>query len=309
MSESLDDELARFQAEIASLETEAPEVSPPPKEKAREEAPTTTKRPIGEIDLDEVARKRQKAMEVATKILLAASQPPAAEPAKTLYRAPVQTVIVRAPARRIEKAEDAPPATAVLRMDQPGAPNVSIMHGQSVPMGAAVQMEMMIDHTTGLPFSTKEQMIFNQQQSVYRYKPQHNFSNVAAAPPPPDKKFLRVAAGKVWEDSTLSEWPDNDFRLFCGDLGNEVTDDLLAQAFSQYATFAMARVVRDKFTHKSKGFGFVSFMDGLDAMKALREMNGKYIGSRPVKMTKGKWQERALDVVKKKGKKKNKHLF
>ncbi|CAK4700309.1 hypothetical protein LEN26_009829 [Aphanomyces euteiches] len=282
MSDVLDDELARFQAEIASLETE-----------------TTTKRPL-EIDPDEIARKRQKAMEVANKILqdaAAASQP----------KAPVQTtVIVRAPTKRVEKQEEVP-NPPVLKMDQPAAPNVSIMHGQSVPMASAVQMELMIDHTTGLPLSTKEQLIFSQQQSVYRYKPQHNFSNGQA--PSSDKKFLRAAAGKVWEDSTLCEWPENDYRLFCGDLGNEVNDDLLSQAFSQYSSFAMARVIRDKITHKSKGYGFVSFMDGLDAMKAMREMNGKYIGSRPVKITKGKWQERSLEVVKKKNKKKNKHLF
>jgi RNA recognition motif-containing protein len=38
--------------------------------------------------------------------------------------------------------------------------------------------------------------------------------------------------------------------------------------------------VREKRTNKSKGFGFVSFMDVADFSKALREMNGKYIGNR-----------------------------
>jgi hypothetical protein len=34
----------------------------------------------------------------------------------------------------------------------------------------------------------------------------------------------------------------DDFRLFCGDLGNEVNDDVLAEAFSKYPSFNMARV-------------------------------------------------------------------
>jgi RNA recognition motif-containing protein len=34
----------------------------------------------------------------------------------------------------------------------------------------------------------------------------------------------------------------DDFRLFCGDLGNEVNDELLTRAFSKYPSFNMARV-------------------------------------------------------------------
>lgn len=68
----------------------------------------------------------------------------------------------------------------------------------------------------------------------------------------------------------------DDFRLFCGDLGNEVTDEILARAFSKYPTFRKAKVVRDKRSNKTKGFGFVSFKDPNDFVKAMREMNGVY---------------------------------
>ena len=40
------------------------------------------------------------------------------------------------------------------------------------------------------------------------------------------KKMIRVAGGQVWEDSSLMNWDINDFRLFCGDLGNDVTDEV-----------------------------------------------------------------------------------
>lgn len=66
----------------------------------------------------------------------------------------------------------------------------------------------------------------------------------------------------------------DDFRIFVGDLGNDVNDDLLARTFSKYPTFLKARVIRDKWTKKAKGYGFVSFKDPHDFMQAMREMNG-----------------------------------
>ena len=66
-----------------------------------------------------------------------------------------------------------------------------------------------------------------------------------------------------------------DFRLFCGDLGNEVTDEYLFRAFARYPSVMKAKVVRDKKTKKTKGYGFVSFKDPQDYLKAMREMNGE----------------------------------
>lgn len=96
------------------------------------------------------------------------------------------------------------------------------------------------------------------------------------------KKILRVGGGKIWEDPTLLHWDNDDYRLFAGDLGNEVTDDLLTKSFSQYPSLIKAHVVREKRTNKSKGYGFISFKDPDDYVKAMREMNGKYVGNRPI---------------------------
>ncbi|KAM0037601.1 putative RNA recognition motif domain, nucleotide-binding alpha-beta plait domain superfamily [Helianthus debilis subsp. tardiflorus] len=77
-----------------------------------------------------------------------------------------------------------------------------------------------------------------------------------------------------------------DYRLFCGDLGNEVNDDVLSKAFSRFPSFNMARVVRDKRRD----------MDSLvlltDLASALKEMNGKYVGNRPIKLLKSNWKQR-----------------
>lgn len=74
--------------------------------------------------------------------------------------------------------------------------------------------------------------------------------------------------------SLLVDFPD-DFRIFCGDLGNEVNDDILARAFSRYPSFLKAKVIRDKRTGKTKGYGFVSFKDPNDYVRAMREINGE----------------------------------
>ncbi|RDY12706.1 RNA-binding protein 42 [Mucuna pruriens] len=106
------------------------------------------------------------------------------------------------------------------------------------------------------------------------------------------KAVPRKAAGQSWEDPILAEWPEDDYRLFCGDLGNEVNDDVLSKAFSRFPSFNLARVVRDKRTGKTKGYGFVSFANPADLAAALKEMNGKYVGNRPIKLRKSKWRER-----------------
>jgi hypothetical protein len=229
-SDLLDDELRLFQEEIASVEEEA-------KKRQREEA-------------EEIARKRQKAMEVAKAIM---AQP------KTV--APIATqVIIKAPAPLPEKPQPSSidkttsssivPPQKETESTNAAAKNVSFMYGQSVPsmLNAAVQIDM-IDHTTGMPMSAKDQHTYSQQQSVYRYSPETKTKNAVNQS---GKKFLRTAAGKTWEDATLAEWPENDYRLFCGDLGNEVGDELLSHAFSSYSSFAMAKVIRNKVTHKSR---------------------------------------------------------
>jgi RNA recognition motif-containing protein len=120
------------------------------------------------------------------------------------------------------------------------------------------------------------------------------------------QKFLRTAGGEVWEDPSLAEWSKDDHRLFVGNLGNEVTDDGLKRAFMQYKSLNRARVVRDKRNGKSRGFGFVSFLDPQDYLRALKEMNGKYVCNRPCKLLRSNWNERNLDTFNEKKEKKEK---
>lgn len=114
------------------------------------------------------------------------------------------------------------------------------------------------------------------------------------------KPVKRTAAGEQWTDSTLLAWPENDHRIFVGDLAPDAAEKDLERAFSKYSSFNMARVVRDKRSGLCKGYGFVSFANGGDMVAALKEMNGKYVGNRPVKLRKSNWQKRNMSVEKRK---------
>ena len=109
---------------------------------------------------------------------------------------------------------------------------------------------------------------------------------------------VRAGGGKTWTDDSLLEWDPAHPRLFIGNLAGEVTDDSLYKAFSKYTSIVKTKVVRDRRTTKSKGYGFVSFKDADDYLKAFKEMQGKYIGSHPVLIKKSNTEIKAVDPKK-----------
>uniref|UniRef100_A0A6U0KRN2 RRM domain-containing protein n=1 Tax=Percolomonas cosmopolitus TaxID=63605 RepID=A0A6U0KRN2_9EUKA len=108
-----------------------------------------------------------------------------------------------------------------------------------------------------------------------------------------DKKIAqRSFGGETWEDASLLEWPENDYRIFVGNLPPDVDDAVLLQAFSKYKSVAKVHVVYNKKTEEPKGFGFVSFLDPEEYVNALDTMDGEYIGSRMVQLKPSKWKKR-----------------
>lgn len=79
-------------------------------------------------------------------------------------------------------------------------------------------------------------------------------------------------------------WNPKHFRLFVGNLGPEATDEMLQSAFSRYESVSKVNVPVDPRTNKNKGYGFVAFAKSEDYLKAFREMNGQYVGQRPVQL-------------------------
>jgi len=68
-------------------------------------------------------------------------------------------------------------------------------------------------------------------------------------------------------------------KLYVGGLSWGTTDEQLTAAFSQAGAVISARVMRDKFTNKSRGFGFVEAEEA-DALKMIEMWNGKELDGR-----------------------------
>ncbi|KND90101.1 putative RNA-binding protein [Tolypocladium ophioglossoides CBS 100239] len=117
-----------------------------------------------------------------------------------------------------------------------------------------------------------------------------------AANPDKKKTVARQGGGKKWTDDSLLEWDPAHLRLFVGNLAGETTDESLLKAFSRWKSVQKARVVRDKRSTKSKGYGFVSFSDADDFFQAAKEMNGKYIQSHPVVVKKANTEIKVTNV-------------
>jgi RNA recognition motif-containing protein len=71
-------------------------------------------------------------------------------------------------------------------------------------------------------------------------------------------------------------------KLYVGNLAYSVRDDSLLQAFSQYGNVASAKVMMDRETGRSKGFGFVEMGSDAEAQAAINGMNGQPIDGRAV---------------------------
>ena len=71
-------------------------------------------------------------------------------------------------------------------------------------------------------------------------------------------------------------------KLYVGNLAYSVRDDDLQQAFSQFGTVSSAKVMMDRDTGRSKGFGFVEMGSDAEAQSAINGMNGQALDGRAV---------------------------
>jgi hypothetical protein len=69
-------------------------------------------------------------------------------------------------------------------------------------------------------------------------------------------------------------------KLYVGNLPYSYRDSDMEQAFSQYGTVTSAKVMMERDTGRSKGFGFVEMSSPAEAQAAIEGMNGQQIGGR-----------------------------
>ena len=69
-------------------------------------------------------------------------------------------------------------------------------------------------------------------------------------------------------------------NIYVGNLPNAMTESELSEAFSEYGSVDSAKIITDRDTGSSRGFGFVEMPDDSEAKKAMQELDGKDLGGR-----------------------------
>ncbi|MDD2526333.1 MAG: RNA-binding protein [Bacteroidales bacterium] len=77
-------------------------------------------------------------------------------------------------------------------------------------------------------------------------------------------------------------------NIFIGNLNYKVREGDLEQVFKQFGDVNSARVITDRETGRSKGFGFVEMADDSEAQEAIKELNGKDLGGRAMVVNEAK---------------------
>jgi len=115
------------------------------------------------------------------------------------------------------------------------------------------------------------------QSSVYQPGAVQELARTGKMRAIPGKRdtVIRKGNGKTWEDPTLLDWDPKWFRLFVGDVSNDVNERTLDEAFAKYPSFCKSKVVRDRLSLKAK-YGFIAFKDPEDFLKAWKEMDGEF---------------------------------
>lgn len=77
-------------------------------------------------------------------------------------------------------------------------------------------------------------------------------------------------------------------NIYIGNLSYEVTEEDLKQAFEAFGKVESVKIIKDKYTNRSKGFGFVEMPDNADAQSAINDLNDTELKGRTLKVNKAR---------------------
>ena len=81
-------------------------------------------------------------------------------------------------------------------------------------------------------------------------------------------------------------------KIYVGNLGFSITNEALSQKFAQYGTVSSAKVIMDRDTNRSKGFGFVEMSSSSEASDAINGLNGTDYEGRQMNVSEAKPMEK-----------------
>lgn len=73
-------------------------------------------------------------------------------------------------------------------------------------------------------------------------------------------------------------------RIYVGNLNYDANDETLLGLFKEYGQVESAKVITDKYSGRSRGFGFVEMPDSAEAQKAIEALNGQEVDGRTLKV-------------------------
>jgi RNA recognition motif-containing protein len=73
-------------------------------------------------------------------------------------------------------------------------------------------------------------------------------------------------------------------NIYVGNLNYSLSEDELEKVFSPYGEVTSVKIIRDKYTDQSKGFGFIEMKSDADAQKAIDELNGTEVKGRELRV-------------------------
>jgi RNA recognition motif-containing protein len=73
-------------------------------------------------------------------------------------------------------------------------------------------------------------------------------------------------------------------NIYCGNLPYNIVEEDLREIFEEYGEVASVKIISDKLTGRSKGFGFVEMDDDDEARKAIEELNNAELSGRNIKV-------------------------
>ena len=80
-------------------------------------------------------------------------------------------------------------------------------------------------------------------------------------------------------------------KVYVGNLPFSVDDEKLREIFAKFGDIEEATIIKDKYSGRSKGFGFVTFTDDAAAKKAIAELNEKDVEGRNLKVNEARPME------------------
>lgn len=81
-------------------------------------------------------------------------------------------------------------------------------------------------------------------------------------------------------------------KIYVGNLGFSVNNEALSEKFAQFGTVSSAKVIIDRDTNRSKGFGFVEMSSSAEAIKAINSLNGTDFDGRQMNVSEAKPMEK-----------------